>query len=95
MKNWSHREARNTRPIDSLSEYLTVQEITVKLNLSDDAIWKFIRNGELRAYRFGRSLRVRKEDLERWERKCLIKFRGRPLKNYSEEAIPEEEKPSK
>lgn len=48
------------------AEYLAVAEAAVILSVSESTIWRWIRRGDLPAYRIGpRSVRVKREDLER------------------------------
>jgi excisionase family DNA binding protein len=47
------------------SEYLTPEEIAVKLKVHEDTIRRWLRTGELRGIKIGkRQWRVRKDDLE-------------------------------
>lgn len=46
------------------SEALTVQDVAAILRISKMSIYRAIERRELRAYRLGRSLRIRRDDLE-------------------------------
>jgi len=47
------------------STYLTVAEAAHRLDVSRTTVWRWIRQGRLRAYRVGqRTIRIRDEDLE-------------------------------
>jgi len=47
------------------STYLTVAEAARRLDVSRTTVWRWIRQGRLRAYRVGqRTIRIRNEDLE-------------------------------
>ena len=49
---------------DKLPRLLTVQEVSRILHLGRSTVYKLIQLGELPCVRFGRSVRVRLEDIE-------------------------------
>jgi excisionase family DNA binding protein len=57
----------------TLSDYLTVAEVVVRLRLSRARVYELIRAGALPAVRMGRrGLRIRAGDLARWEQRPTI-----------------------
>jgi len=46
-----------------MNEFLTINEVCEKLKVSRVALWEWMSSGRLKAYRAGRSVRVREEDL--------------------------------
>lgn len=51
-------------------EYLKPGDIARRLGVTRGAIYKWIREGKLRAVRFGDAVRVRRSELEAFERKA-------------------------
>ncbi len=49
-------------------DFLTVEEIAKKLKIKEFTIRDWIRKGELPAYKFGKTYRVKKKDYEEWEK---------------------------
>ena len=47
-------------------EFLTVEEVAKRLHLQIYTIRKYIRTKQLRAYKFGREYRIKKEDYDRF-----------------------------
>ena len=61
--------------IDETAEYLGVCERTIR---------RLINKGELPAFRIGRSLRIRKKDLQQFLRRQLLEFQDEtPLEDES------------
>lgn len=69
------RPSANTRqPVDRLPQgthpeppaYVSVTFAGERLSLCDRTIRRAIANGELRGFKFGKALRVRLDDLDRW-----------------------------
>ncbi len=50
-------------------EFLTTEEIAKRLKVKEFTVRDWIRKGELPAYKFGKSYRVKKKDYEEWEKK--------------------------
>lgn len=48
---------------DELEKMLTSQEVMEILQISRQALYRYIRMGELRAYKIGKSLKFRQSDL--------------------------------
>jgi len=46
-----------------MDEFLTINEVCEKLKVTRAALWAWMSSGKLKAYRAGRSVRVREEDL--------------------------------
>ncbi len=46
--------------------FFTVKDIAEYLNLKDLAVYRLIQRGELPSYKFGRQIRVKKEDFDRF-----------------------------
>jgi excisionase family DNA binding protein len=51
---------------DPPEEYLSIAEIAKLLGLKEQTIREYIKRGDLVAYRFGKVLRVKKIDLNRF-----------------------------
>ncbi len=51
---------------DPPEEYLSIAEIAKLLGLKEQTIREYIKRGDLVAYRFGKVLRVKKEDFNRF-----------------------------
>jgi putative molybdopterin biosynthesis protein len=47
-------------------EFYTIEEIAKLLDLKEQTIREYIKRGDLVAFRFGKSLRVKKDDLNRF-----------------------------
>jgi excisionase family DNA binding protein len=47
-------------------DFLTPEDIGKMLGLSDETIRQYIKNGQLKAYRFNKVYRVKREDFEKW-----------------------------
>lgn len=60
---------------DSKTTYLSIAEAAKKLSCAEITVRRAVTRGELRAYRFGRLLRIRLADLEKI---------GRPVTNLAE-----------
>lgn len=45
---------------------LTARDVAERLNLSTETILEWIRRGELPAFRLGRAIRIREDDLDAW-----------------------------
>lgn len=46
--------------------FLTAKEVASTLKLNNLTVYEYIRNGELRAIKFGRNYRVREKDLDKF-----------------------------
>ncbi len=53
-------------------EWLSTIEAARRLGVTLRSLYKFIDEGELVAYKFGRVIRVRREDVERFIEACKI-----------------------
>ena len=54
--------------------YLTVREVAEMLQLNEVTIRRYIGEGKIKAYKFGRNYRIEKEELDRFlETKSSIK----------------------
>lgn len=51
---------------DPPEEYLSIAEIAKLLGLKEQTIREYIKRGDLVAYRFGKVLRVKREDFTRF-----------------------------
>lgn len=47
-------------------DFLTPEDIGKMLGLSDETIRAYIKSGQLKAYRFNKVYRVKREDFEKW-----------------------------
>jgi excisionase family DNA binding protein len=46
------------------TEYLTVEQIARELGMSEETVLRWIRKKQLKAYKFGRDYRVKREDYQ-------------------------------
>lgn len=46
--------------------FLTVKEIAEYLSLKDLAVYRLVQRGDLPSYKFGRQIRIKKEDFDRF-----------------------------
>ena len=53
-----------------INKLLTAVEIAQYLNISKALVYRLIANGEIPSVRFGRTVRVKQEDLESFIQKC-------------------------
>ncbi len=44
--------------------WMTIKEIAESLRVDDETVRRWIRNKEMKAYRFGRDYKVKKEDFD-------------------------------
>ncbi len=51
---------------DGKFDLLTAEEAASLLKVAPNTVYRLIRSGEIRVVRFGRSVRIRREDLERF-----------------------------
>lgn len=56
-----------------MEEWLSTNETARRLGLTPRTVYRFIDAGELPAYRFGRVIRVKVVDLERFIESCRIR----------------------
>lgn len=47
-------------------EWLSVEEVAQILKMDDETVRRWIRNRKLKAYRFGRDLRIRRDDFDKF-----------------------------
>jgi excisionase family DNA binding protein len=47
-------------------EWLSVEEVAQILKMDEETVRRWIRNRQLKAYRFGRDLRIRRDDFEKF-----------------------------
>jgi excisionase family DNA binding protein len=62
---------------------LDIEEVRDRLDLSDSTVRRLVREGKLRAYRIGRRLKFKPEDIDAYVERQVIAPRGR-----DEEAQP-------
>ena len=53
---------------ESLS-FLTMDDVAISLKISPLSVMKYIKEGQLKAYRIGRLIRIRRTDLEEFIQK--------------------------
>ena len=53
---------------ESLS-FLTMDDVAISLKISPLSVMKYIKGGQLKAYRIGRLIRIRRTDLEEFIQK--------------------------
>lgn len=54
-------------------ELLTVKEVAAELKLSERFITQEVSKGNLQAYRFGKTFRIRRSELERYKRERMTR----------------------
>jgi excisionase family DNA binding protein len=47
-------------------EWLSVEEVAQILKMDEETVRRWIRNRQLKAYRFGRDLRIRRDDFDKF-----------------------------
>jgi excisionase family DNA binding protein len=47
-------------------EWLSVEEVAQILKMDEETVRRWIRNKQLKAYRFGRDLRIRRDDFDKF-----------------------------
>lgn len=47
-------------------EWLSVEEVAQILKMDEETVRRWIRNRQLKAYRFGRDYRIRRDDFDRF-----------------------------
>jgi len=57
---------------DVIYEFLTVEQVGIKLQLDVQSVRNLIKAGHLRAYRFGKLFRIKPWDLEVFVEACQI-----------------------
>ncbi len=50
----------------TVDQMLTIQQVTDRLQIADETVYRYIRQGKLKAVRVGGLWRVRESDLERF-----------------------------
>jgi excisionase family DNA binding protein len=58
--------------------YLTVEDICRMLRVSEQTVWKWIRDGDLRATKFGRAYRISPADFEEFRKNPPQEKRKQP-----------------
>ncbi len=58
-----------------MDEFMTVAEVADVLRVSKLTVWRYTESGKLPAYKFGRDLRIKKNELD-----AFIESRRKPLK---------------
>jgi excisionase family DNA binding protein len=53
-------------------EWLTVEEVAKHLKMDEETVRKWIRRRQLKAYKFGRDYRIRREDFETFIRERAV-----------------------
>lgn len=53
-------------------EWLSVEEIAQILKMDEETVRRWIRSKQLKGYRFGRDLRVRREDFDKFVQERAI-----------------------
>jgi excisionase family DNA binding protein len=54
--------------VSQQDEWLSVEEVAQKLKMDVETIRKWIRRKQLKAYKFGRDYRIRREDFDQFVR---------------------------
>jgi excisionase family DNA binding protein len=54
------------------SPYLTTKEIAEKLGFSSKAVSLWIKDGKLKAFKFGKDYRIRQEDFEEFLKQSTV-----------------------
>lgn len=53
-------------------EWLSVEEVAKNLKMDEETVRKWIRRRQLKAYKFGRDYRIRREDFETFIRERAV-----------------------
>ena len=53
-------------------EWLSVEEVAQTLKMDEETVRRWIRNRQLKAYRFGRDLRIRRDDFDKFVKERAI-----------------------
>jgi excisionase family DNA binding protein len=53
-------------------EWLSVEEVAKNLKMDEETVRKWIRRRQLKAYKFGRDYRIRREDFETFVRERAV-----------------------
>jgi len=51
---------------ESKSKYLSLEEIAQQLNVSERTVYRWVRSGDMRAFRLGHVTRVTPEDFQKF-----------------------------
>jgi excisionase family DNA binding protein len=60
------RHEPSAQPSEETSEWLTLANLSVWLKVSKTTAYQLVSSREIPSYRIGRSIRVRRKDVERW-----------------------------
>lgn len=52
--------------LDNLPEVVTVQELAEFVKISESTIWRHIKNGDLKALKIGKNVRIEKAEVIKW-----------------------------
>ena len=55
------------------SEWMSTEEAAARVGVASRTLYRFIDEGHLRAYRFGRVIRLKTADVEEYIENCRIK----------------------
>ena len=58
---------------ESVAQYCTVSEVAVALRVSNMTVYRLVSAGDLPAVKVGRSIRLRRDEVDRYLRGRLIK----------------------
>ena len=65
-----------------MNGFLTINEVCEKLKVTRVALWSWMTSGKLKAYRAGRSVRIKEEDLlvfmQEWKPRKKHPAKGKP-----------------
>jgi len=53
-------------------EFYTAQELADKLRVNIMTIYRYIKAGKLKAYKFGKEFRIQKDDYEKFINKSIV-----------------------
>lgn len=65
--------ARTTRPTTGTHTYLDVATVAARLNLPRRTIYYFIEQGDIKAVKFGRQVRIIASSVDEYERTALAR----------------------
>lgn len=54
------------------TEWLSTKEAAARLGITLRSLYRFIDGGELAAYKFGRVIRLKEDDIDRYIEECRI-----------------------
>jgi excisionase family DNA binding protein len=60
------RRMADERPSESVGHFLSVDDVAEELRVSSKHVRRLVANGDLPIYRFGKAIRIAREDFDSW-----------------------------